>query len=313
MNYESFARVLESTGSWYKLRLPDETIVDARTPGKLRLINKDQTNPVAVGDWVSFEKVEDGTYTILEVQERKNAVVRTATHGKRGKQIICANVDVACVVQSLHNPDYKLGLIDRFIAAVSLYEESKVCVIINKMDLHEPIDNEDLDEAKAIYSKLGIDFLTVSIHDSKSIEMLREYVNNKTISFTGPSGVGKTSLLNALDPNLNHKVGEISSWSNKGKHTTTFARLIPIETGGFIVDTPGIREFGIAEIEANDLDMLFADFEPFRQDCKFYNCTHNDEPNCKVKEAVENDSIHLSRYLSYLSMLDELHLQKKKY
>lgn len=310
---KEYARVLESTGSWYKLLLPTNEIVDARTVGKLRLIDKKQTNPVAVGDWVRVTPVEDGTYSIVEIKERDNAVVRSATHGKRGKQIICCNVDVACIVQSLHEPEFKLGLIDRFMVATSLYERSKTCIILNKIDLKEDKDEFDLDELKQIYAKLDTDVLFVSINKPETIEVLREYIKGKTVSFTGPSGVGKTSLLNALDPSINHRVGEISHFSNKGKHTTTFARLVPVYSGGFIIDTPGIREFGMAEVQLNELDLLFPDFDEFRSQCKFYNCSHLHEPGCAVLQAVEDERIAFSRYTSYESMFNDIKEQKPIY
>jgi len=310
---KTYYRVLESTGSWYKLLMPDTSIVMARVPGKHRLKEKIETNPVSVGDWVTADLVEDGTYIIQETRERTNAVVRTATHGKRGNHIICCNVDVGCIVQSLKDPEFRTGLIDRFMIATALYESSKVCVIINKMDLAVEEDFEELENIKNLYESLQADVLFVSIFEEESMEELRNYIKDKTVSFTGPSGVGKTSLLNALDSSINHKVGEISEWSNKGKHTTTFARLVPVTSGGFIIDTPGIREFGMAEIKLNELDLLFTDFEGFRENCKFYNCTHIHEPGCSVTDAVESGEIAESRYKSYISMFYDIESKKKKY
>ncbi|TNE70847.1 ribosome small subunit-dependent GTPase A [bacterium] len=306
-------RVLESTGSWYKVLLHDGTVINARIPGKFRLSGKEETNPVAVGDWVDLSPVDDGTYQINTIHNRTNAVVRTATHGKKGKQIICANVDVACIVQSVKKPEYKLGLIDRFLAATYVYEESQPAIIINKADLADENDLELIQEWAPIYENLGIPVLVLSSESEKSINELKKFIGSKTVSFTGPSGVGKTTLMNALDSNLEHKTGEVSDWSNKGKHTTTFARLVPISNGGFIVDTPGIREFGIAEIDANELDLVFPDFNPHRENCKFYNCTHKHEPGCKVRDAVEQGAIYQSRYKSYLSMLNEVEEKEKRY
>jgi ribosome biogenesis GTPase len=304
-------RVLESTGSWYKLLLAQGDIVQARVPGKFRLTGKEETNPIAVGDWVDADAVEDGTFQITYIHERKNAVVRTATHGKKGKHILCSNVDYACIVQSVKQPEYRLGLIDRFLAATLVYEDAKPAIIINKMDLANSIDFETIQIWRQIYEKMDIPVLLLNATSQQSMEVLKKFIENQTVSFTGPSGVGKTTLMNALDDTLAHKTGEISEWSNKGKHTTTFARLVPISSGGFIVDTPGIREFGIAEIEANELDLLFPDFEQARENCKFYNCTHRHEPDCKVRDAVNDGQIAQSRYKSYLSMMEELETKKK--
>lgn len=309
-----YFRVLESTGSWYKLLHPaTNEIVQARLPGKHRLLNKQETNPVAVGDFVITEPVSDGTYIIQDVKPRTNAVVRSATHGKKGAHVICTNVDVSCIVQSLHEPDYKTGLIDRFMIATSIYEESQVAIIINKLDLAFESDFKELLELKELYESLNATVLFTSVKDEELLNETRNFLKGKTVSFTGPSGVGKTSLLNALEPGLNHKVGEISNWSNKGKHTTTFARLIPFSDGEtFIIDTPGIREFGLFEVESQDLDLLFPEMAGPRKNCHFYNCTHEHEPNCRVTEALERGEISESRYKSYLSMLYELQEKEKK-
>lgn len=306
-------RVLESTGSWYKLLLDDGAVVQARVPGKFRLSGKEETNPIAVGDWVDADAVEDGTFQITHIHERKNAVVRTATHGKKGKHILCANVDFACIVQSVKQPEYRLGLIDRFLAATQVYEEAQPAIIINKMDLASQKDVEIIEIWRTVYEKMDIPVLLLNATSQESIQDLKNFIGQKTVSFTGPSGVGKTTLMNALDDSLEHKTGEISEWSNKGKHTTTFARLVPIASGGFVVDTPGIREFGIAEIEANELDLLFPDFEEAREQCKFYNCSHRHEPGCKVREGIDSGKIAASRYKSYLSMMEELETKKKQY
>jgi ribosome biogenesis GTPase / thiamine phosphate phosphatase len=297
-------RVIQSTGKWYKVAVNGE-ITDCRLPGKFRLDTKEVTNPIAVGDYVSFEQAEDGTGSITIIHERENYVPRQATHGRRGEQILAANIDRAWVLQSVRQPKLNLGFVDRFLVTCEAYEVP-AGIIINKMDLAKKNDTELVDELIELYSGLGYRILATSIHDEESVAQLREELRDKTSVFIGPSGTGKTSLLNVVEPGIDLKTGEISTYSQKGKHTTTFARLVPISGGGFIVDTPGIREFGLVQIEKSELSLYFPEmFEP-RQNCKYYNCTHYHEPGCGVVEAYEEGKIDPDRYNSYLNMLESL-------
>jgi ribosome biogenesis GTPase / thiamine phosphate phosphatase len=297
-------RVVQSTGMWYKVSVNGE-IIDCRLPGKFRLDKKEVTNPVAVGDYVSFDLSEDGTGSITEIHERENYVPRQATHGRRGEQILVANIDRAWVVQSVRQPKLNLGFVDRFLVTCEAYEVP-AGIIINKMDLAKKHDPELVEELIELYSGLGYHILATSIHDEESVERLREELRDKTSVFIGPSGTGKTSLLNAAEPGIELKTGEISSYSQKGKHTTTFAQLIPLSSGGFIVDTPGIREFGLVQIEKSELSLYFPEMIEPRQNCKFYNCTHYHEPGCGVVQAYEDGKIDPDRYNSYLNMLESL-------
>lgn len=297
-------RVIQSTGKWYKVAVNGETI-ECRLPGKFRLESKEVTNPVAVGDSVLLEMEEDGTGTIQQIKERKNYVPRQATHGRRGEQILVSNVDRAWVVQSIKQPKLKTGFIDRFLVTCEAYEVP-AGIIINKIDLANHKSRRQIDHLIELYTELGYKILATSIHDKNSLHNLLEQLKDQTSVFIGPSGVGKTSLLNAIDPNLDLKVNEISSYSNKGKHTTTFAKLVPLKTGGFIVDTPGIREFGIVNIDKRELSLYFPEMREPSQHCKFYDCTHFHEPKCGVIEAFEKGEISPERYNSYLNILETL-------
>lgn len=297
-------QVIQSTGSWYQVKSNTDEI-QCRLPGRFRLTNKQETNPIAVGDWVDFSMNEDGSGTIEKIHERENYITRKATHSKKGEQILVANLDQACVVVSIKKPTLKEGFIDRFLVTCEAYEVKPV-IIVNKMDLAKSGGNEFAEELDDLYTSLGYTYLPTSIKDEQSLQQLKEILKDKTSAFIGPSGVGKTSLINALDPDLNFKVAEVSDFSNKGKHTTTFARLIPLSFGGYIADTPGVREFGLVNIEPWELSLFFPEMLEPREHCQFSNCTHNHEPKCGVAEAFEAGEIAPSRYQSYLNMLDSL-------
>jgi len=297
-------RVIQSTGSWYLVDTGNK-IVESRLPGRFRLDEKEVTNPIAVGDHVEITLNDDETGTIETIETRENYITRQATHGKRGEQILVSNLDQACVVQSIKKPRLKEGFIDRLLVTCEAYEVKPV-IIINKMDLAKQGGKDFANELQELYSGLGYAILQTSIEDDDSLEKLKDLLKDKTSAFIGPSGVGKTSLINAIDPNYALKTGEISDFSNKGKHTTTFARLIPLSFGGYIADTPGIREFGLVNIEPYELSLFFPEMLEPREHCKFHNCTHNHEPKCGVADAFKNGEIAASRYQSYLNMLESL-------
>lgn len=297
-------RVIQSTGKWYKVAVNGE-IVECRLPGKFRLDSKEVTNPIAVGDSVLIEIEEDDTGSIQEIKDRKNYVPRQATHGRRGEQILVSNIDRAWVVQSIKQPKLKTGFIDRFLVTCEAYEVP-AGIIINKKDLANEGGQRFIDDLTELYTELGYKILSTSIHDEESLQRLSDELKEKTSVFIGPSGVGKTSLLNAIDPDLGMKVNEVSAYSNKGKHTTTFAKLVPLSNGGFIVDTPGIREFGIVNIDKSELSLYFPEMKEPSENCKYYNCTHFHEPKCGVVEAFEEGKISPERYNSYINILETL-------
>lgn len=297
-------RVIQSTGSWYKVKTTSD-LIESRLPGRFRLEEKEVTNPIAVGDWVDISINDDGTGTIENIHERTNYITRQATHGRRGEHVLVSNLDRAFVVQSIRKPKMKEGFIDRFLVTCEAYDVEPN-IIINKMDLATNRDLEYLKDVDQLYQSLGYEVFTTSIVDPESLRQLKTVIEDKTTAFIGPSGVGKTSLLNAIDPSFSEKVGEVSSYSNKGKHTTTFAKLIEIENGGFIVDTPGIREFGLFNIEPWELSLFFPEMLDARQSCKFNTCTHIHEPGCGVITAFEEGKIDAGRYNSYINMLESI-------
>ncbi|MEX2639918.1 MAG: ribosome small subunit-dependent GTPase A [Balneolales bacterium] len=298
-------KVIQSTGSWYKVSTPDKDVIECRLKGKLRLNGSMDTNPVAVGDEVEYELNDDGTGSIVSILRRRNQIIRQATHGRRGRQVIAANVDLAFSVQSVRTPPYKTGFIDRFLITCEAYEVEPV-VLINKMDLADDQDRAGVEELEQRYSSLGYSFLTCSIYDETSIATLREMTRDQVSVFVGPSGTGKSSILNTLDPELSLTTGEVSGSSGKGKHTTTYVTLLPLAHGAWLVDTPGIREFGLVDIEPPELSLFFPEMRTLRQSCRFYNCTHIHEPNCAVHDALESGEIHPTRYQSYRRIIQTL-------
>lgn len=301
-------RVVESTGQWYEVSYDENggiQTINCRLPGRFRLKNHDLTNPIAVGDFVQFVVNDDGSGSIEKIEDRRNYLIRQSTHPQTESQILAANIDRAYTVQSIRKPRIKQGFIDRFLVTCEAYQ-IPAGLIINKMDLATDEDADYADYLGKLYESLGYTVLKTSIKDEKSLDVLKEQLKDKTSVMIGPSGVGKTSLLNHIDPNINRKVGDISTYNEKGVHTTTFAKLLSLEVGGFLVDTPGIREFGLVNIEPWELSLFFPEMLEPRKHCKFNNCTHSHEPGCGVVEAFEEGAIEAARYDSYLKILDSL-------
>ncbi len=301
------ATVLKSTGSWYELEAEDGSIYQGRLRGKLRLSELDVTNPVAVGDHVTIEVEEDQTASITGVEDRRNLILRKSVRqGKHVKHhIIAANLDLAIAVQSVAKPFPKPGFIDRFLVSCEAYDVPPA-IVFNKKDLSKGKYEKNLTELTRIYSELNYRVLHTSTQDPDSIDQLSSLIKDKLVVLVGHSGVGKSSLINAIDPELNLKTAEVSKSSEKGKHTTTFARLHHLSNGARLVDTPGIREFGLVNIHKEELSLYFPEMKEKRESCKFYNCTHLHEPGCKVIEEVEAGLINPQRYESYLNILESL-------
>ncbi len=308
--------VVKSTGSWYKvLPCADDTLfpegagqeafqaalTDCRLRGKYRMAGNKQTNPIAVGDRVHYAMESDGTGLISEVEDRKNYIVRRATKLSKQTHVIAANIDCLCVVATLAFPTTSLGFIDRLLVTAEAYHIPAV-LLFNKCDLYTDEMQQWQEALCRIYEAAGYRCLTVSALRGDNVDAVRTLVQGKTVLFSGHSGVGKSALLNALDPALGLRVGAVSDWSLKGKHTTTYAQLYPF-AGGFLIDTPGIKEFGMVDFKEEELSHFFPEMREHLHGCYFANCTHTHEPHCAVKEAVNNGIISEERYGSYLNIL----------
>lgn len=298
--------VTRSTGSWYDVRVGDRTI-PSRIRGKFRLTEQDVTNPVAVGDRVTIRLTdEDNTGLILDIHERHNKLSRRAAGHRTGQEhVMVANVDRAWIVQSVRLPSLNPAFVDRLLVAAAVYE-IPVGLIINKVDLLTAEDRPSVVDFHGRYADLGYPVLATSATEGQGLDRLRSALQGQTNVVTGPSGTGKSSLLNALEPGLDVETGEVSTSTRKGTHTTTHAELHPLPFGGYLVDTPGVREFGVREVHPKDLAHFFPDLAPFVNECQFPDCTHDHEPGCAVKAALERDAIHPARYDSYLRILDSL-------
>ncbi|MEP0546210.1 MAG: ribosome small subunit-dependent GTPase A [Rhodothermales bacterium] len=298
--------VLRSTGSWYEVRTDDGEIFQARVRGKFRLEERDVTNPVAVGDRVAMRMDADGTGLIVELLPRHNKLSRRAAGRRAGREhVLVANVDAAWCVQASRLPSFNPGFVDRFLVMAEAYGVP-AGIVVNKSDLIVREDHaEDVAYWQGLYASLGYPVLLVSAETGDGIEGFRERLAGKISVVAGPSGVGKSTLLNAVEPTLGLRTGEVSEKTKKGRHTTTFAELLPV-AGGYVADTPGIREYGIWDMAPEELSGYFIEMLPYLSDCKFSPCTHDHEPECAVKEAVENDEIAPERYLSYLNILASL-------
>lgn len=295
--------VIKSTGSWYTVRGEDANLYDCRIKGKFRIKGIATTNPIAVGDCVLFEK-EQGQETAIinELLERKNYIIRRATNLSHQSHIIAANIDLAMLVVTLAQPRTSLGFIDRFLVTAEAYQVPAI-LVFNKFDIYSVAEIEIMRELENIYNKLGYYCLEVSALRGHNIYQLTSLLQNKTSVFSGHSGVGKSTLINHLIPNLALKTSEISDFSRKGVHTTTFAEMFELPDGGFIIDTPGIKELGLVDIDKDEISRYFPEMLAKLPECKFNNCQHINEPGCGVLAAIEQGEIALSRYESYLGMV----------
>lgn len=306
--------VIKSTGSWYNVLSEDGQMIDCRIKGVFRIKGIKTTNPIAVGDSVLFELEEEGKGVIHTIHDRKNYIIRKSINLSKQSHIIAANMDQALLIATLALPRTSAGFIDRFLLTAEAYH-IPVSIVFNKIDLFEN-DPELMDELNAfiaVYEKIGYKCYKVSATENKDIEVLRELTKDKTTLVSGHSGVGKSTLVNAMDKQLNLKVGEISDVHFKGKHTTTFAEMHPLSYGGFIIDTPGIKELGLVDMEKEEIADYFPEMRALRNECKFNNCMHINEPKCAVLEAVEKGEIAASRYNSYLGIINGEEMENTNY
>lgn len=299
--------VIRSTGSWYDVRREDtQQTVRCRLRGKFKLKELKVTNPIAVGDWVEWrmEDEVENVGVITDILPRENYIVRKSVHKTAHGHLIAANIDQALLIATLAYPRTSMGFIDRFLVSAESFR-IPTQIIFNKADLLNEDDQELIEALKDIYEPLGYPCHVVSALEKQGIESVEALLYQKKSLISGHSGVGKSTLINQLSPELNLRTSEISNFANKGVHTTTFAEMFEISPNTFIIDTPGIKELGLLAIKAEELGHYFPEMRNLIGACKFHNCIHTNEPKCAVKEAVETGEISFSRYESYLSMLED--------
>jgi ribosome biogenesis GTPase len=297
--------VIKSTGSWFRVMSGDKTY-ECRIKGKFRLKGIKTTNPVAVGDQVLFDLEEDEEIGVItKIFDRKNYIIRKSVNLSKQTQILAANIDQVFLLITIDNPPTHTGFIDRFLVSAEAYHIPTV-LVFNKMD--EVNKDEYLrykqEIIKDIYEKIGYECIELSAKEQYNIDIIKNKMRNKVSTFAGHSGVGKSTLVNAIESALNLKTKEVSTSHSQGQHTTTFAAMYPLSFGGFIIDTPGIKGFGLVDMEKSELSNYFPEFFKLKEYCKFNNCLHVNEPHCAIKEAVEQETIDISRYENYVQMLE---------
>jgi len=309
--------VYKSTVSWYTVKSEQGDFIECRMKGKFRIKGIKSTNPIAVGDWVDYELEETSdsvTGTIHHIHERKNYIVRKSVNLSHQMHIIASNIDRVFLLITINNPPTTTNFIDRFLVTAEAYGIETV-LVFNKIDTFDEATLEEQLYLQHIYQEIGYQCLRVSSTEMKGIETLKELMIGKVSMFSGHSGVGKSTLVNAMEPNLQLKTKVISEQSMQGQHTTTFAEMYDLSFDARIIDTPGIKGFGIVDMEKEEISGYFPEFFKLKDQCKFNNCLHKDEPHCAIKKALENDQISWSRYKSYLKILegDEEHYRTDIY
>lgn len=298
--------VYKSTGSWYVVKGEDGNFIECRMKGKYRLKGVRSTNPIAVGDIVDYETEEAGgkiTGTISDVHDRKNYIVRKSVNLSKQVHIIAANIDQVFLLVTIDNPVTTTSFIDRFLVTAEAYD-IKAVLLFSKTDTYDEAATDEYLYLNHVYSSIGYECLRVSAVNGEGIDALKEKMKGKVSMFSGHSGVGKSTLINVLEPGLQLKTKEISEQHMQGQHTTTFAEMYDLHFDAKIIDTPGIRGFGIVDMEKEEISDYFPEFFQLKEHCKFNNCLHKDEPHCAVKEALERNEIAWSRYRSYLQILE---------
>lgn len=299
--------VYKSTGSWYVVKSSDGVFYKARLKGKFKIDGFTSTNPVAVGDVVEFEMEDEveGSVMIFTIHDRRNYVNRISPANKRQHHIIASNLDQSLLIATIRDPKTSLGFIDRFLLTCEAFHIPAV-VVFNKSDLYTEKDMHLCEERQPMYEKIGYKVLVTSLTNGSGLDTLNQLLHNKVTLLSGHSGVGKSSFINHILSGANIKTQEVSDWSGKGLHTTTFAEMYDLPNGGVIIDTPGMREFAIADISKQELSHYFPEMRTLVSSCQFNNCLHINEPGCAVKDAVLNGEIHEDRYISYYNILESI-------
>ncbi len=305
------AIVYKSTGSWYIVKNENGEFYNARIKGKFKIDSITSTNPVAVGDKVDVDKedIQEESVVITNIYPRKNYITRQSPHNKHQHHIIASNLDQSLLFATLKDPKTSQGFIDRFLVASEAYHVPAI-IVFNKSDLYKKKEKEKLEELKCIYEANGYKLLSMSLEQNTGVEEVKELLKNKMTLLSGHSGVGKSSFINIVFPQLTLKTQDVSGWSGKGLHTTTFAEMFDLPFGGKIIDTPGLREFALMDIEKNELSHYFPEMKALINECRFNNCMHIEEPGCAIKQAVEEGKISADRYISYLNILGSIDTKK---
>lgn len=299
--------VYKSTGSWYVVKANDGRLFNARIKGVLKIDGITSTNPIAVGDEVEMEIENDleDTATISKILDRRNYVARVSPHNKHHHHIVASNLDQSILFATLKDPKTSQGFIDRFLVACEMYHVPAI-IVFNKADIYKKKENEKFELLKSIYEAVGYKVVLASVIQHQGVEEVKGLLKDKTTLLSGHSGVGKSTLINNIFPELDLKILEVSGWSGKGMHSTTFAEMFDLPFGGRIIDTPGIRELGLVDLKKEELSGYFPEMRKLVNDCQFNNCKHYNEPGCAVKAAVNEGTISEERYISYLTIMETM-------
>ena len=305
------ALVYKSTGSWYVVKTSDGKQYNARIKGVLKIEGITSTNPIAVGDDVEMEMENEleSTTTITKILNRQNYVARQSPHNKHQHHIIASNLDQSLLFATLKSPKTSTGFIDRFLIACEMYHLPAI-IVFNKADLYKEKEQLKFEEVKETYEAIGYKVILASVQNNLGVSEIKAVLQNKKTLLSGHSGVGKSTFINAIFPQLDLRTQEVSDWSGKGLHTTTFAEMFDLPFGGKIIDTPGIRELGLVGISKQELSGYFPEMKALVNDCHFNNCMHINEPGCAVKKAINDGLIAIDRYVSYMSILDTMNDKK---
>lgn len=303
--------VYKSTGSWYNVKDASDKMWNARMKGVFKLDGITSTNPIAVGDIVDFELENENEQTVIitKIHDRKNHINRQSPRIKSQQHIVAANIDQSLLIATIKEPRTSQGFIDRFLVACEMYHVPAI-ILFNKIDLYKEKDREKFEKLKEVYESIGYKVAAASLKEGQNIDDIKELLKDRTTLISGHSGVGKSTFINAIIPHAQIKTKDVSGWSGKGQHTTTFAEMFELPFGGKIIDTPGMKEFGLVNIERQELSGYFPEMRERLNECQFNNCLHINEPGCAVKQAVIDGTIDEDRYVSYVNILESIPEQK---